>query len=45
MEYSGRYGIFDPEIINTYPVSERTNKVKLTDLIEPSNIDNLDIEE
>ena len=43
MEYSGRYGIFNPEIINTYPVSERTNKVKLSDLVEPANVDNVDM--
>ncbi len=29
MKYQGRYDIFNPEQIITYPVSERTNKVKL----------------
>ena len=35
MEYKGRYKVFDPGQIVTYPVSERTNKVKLDDLVEP----------
>ena len=35
MEYSGRYGIFDPAKINTYPLSTRTNKVKLENLVMP----------
>jgi hypothetical protein len=38
MEYKGRYKIFDPSQIVTYPVSERTNKVKLADLADPDNI-------
>lgn len=44
MEYKGRYKMFDTEQINTYPVSERTNKVKLSDLIKPEDIDKLKIE-
>ena len=44
MEYKGRYEMFDTEQINTYPVSERTNKVKLTDLIKPEGINKLQIE-
>jgi hypothetical protein len=38
MEYKGRYRIFDPARIVTYPVSERSNKVKLDDLVDPDNI-------
>jgi hypothetical protein len=38
MEYKGRYKIFDPSQIVTYPVSERNNKVKLADLVDPDNI-------
>jgi hypothetical protein len=38
MEYKGRYKIFDPSQIITYPVSERTNKVKFIDLVDPENI-------
>ena len=41
MEYKGRYKIFDAEQITTYPVSERSNKVKLDDLIKPEDIDNM----
>jgi len=32
MEYHGKYSIFDPRRIKTYPISERTNKVKYDDL-------------
>ena len=38
MEYKGRYNIFDPAQIVTYPVSERSNKVKLDDLLNPESI-------
>jgi hypothetical protein len=38
MEYKGRYKIFDTSRIVTYPVSDRTNKVKLADLVDPDNI-------
>jgi len=36
MNYRGRYNIFDPQEIRTYPISTRNNKVQLTDLMEPS---------
>ena len=38
MEYKGRYKAFDPEQMVTYPVSERTNKVRLDDLVEPDQL-------
>jgi hypothetical protein len=38
MEYEGRYKAFDQGQIKTYPVSERTNKVKLNDLLQPGLI-------
>ncbi len=38
MRYEGRYEIFDPAGIKTYPFKERTNKVKLEDMIEPGDI-------
>ena len=41
MEYKGRYKIFDPGRILTYPVAERSNKVKLDDLMAPSHLDNM----
>jgi hypothetical protein len=44
MEYKGRYKIFNPEHILTYPLSERSNKVKLDDLIDPDNINELAID-
>jgi len=34
MEYKGIYSIFDSKRIQTYPISKRTNKVKLEDLIQ-----------
>ncbi len=34
MQYKGRYSCFNPEKITTSPVSGRTNKVKLGDLID-----------
>ena len=43
MDYSGRYTAFDPSRISTYPLSDRTNKVKITDLVMPDHLDNLDL--
>lgn len=43
MEYKGKYKIFDPSKINTYPVSGRNNKVSLNDLVDPENIDKINI--
>jgi hypothetical protein len=37
MEYNGHYGIFDPAKINTYPLSTRTNKVKLENMVTPES--------
>lgn len=44
MEYKGRYTIFDPARINTYPVSTRNNKVKLSDLMEPDDLKKFEAE-
>ena len=41
MEYKGRYQIFDPAAIETYPAGTRTNKVKLKDLLKPENVLNM----
>jgi len=41
MEYKGRYKFFDPGQIHTYPVAERSNKVKLDDLLAPAHLDNM----
>jgi hypothetical protein len=38
LEYKGRYEIFDPARIVTYPVSERANKVRHGDLADPDEI-------
>jgi len=37
MDYEGRYSIFDPRGIATYPLTQRGNKVKLGDLVCPEN--------
>ena len=44
MEYNGKYKIFDPACIDTYPISERTNKVKLADIVDPDDIDGMSLD-
>jgi len=38
MEYKGRYRIFDPKRIQTYPIRGRTNKVHRKDIVRPEDI-------
>ncbi len=38
MKYKGRYEVFDPAQIKTYPVKGRTNKVKYSDLREINEV-------
>lgn len=38
MDYRGRYNIFDPAQIETYPVKIRSNKVRYSDLIWPDAV-------
>jgi hypothetical protein len=38
MEYQGKYPCFDAKRIQTYPVSQRTNKVKLKDLVNVQSV-------
>lgn len=38
VRYDGRYEIFDPSAIKTYPLSNRPNKVKLDDLSRPDQV-------
>ena len=38
MKYKGKYEVFDASLIRTYPVSERSNKVKLSDLVHPEEV-------
>lgn len=35
MEYKGKYDVFDVSQIGIYPVSERSDKVKLSNLVNP----------
>jgi hypothetical protein len=41
MDYNGRYKAFDLSRVNTYPLSTRSNKVTLDDLIRPEKLDDL----
>jgi hypothetical protein len=47
MNYQGRYRIFDPKQIVTYPISTRDNKVKLSDLLTPEQAmtENFEVDE
>ncbi len=38
MQYGGKYTIFDASQTRTYPLSSRTNKVKLEDLVFPKQV-------
>ena len=44
MQYDGKYNIFDINTVDTYPLSTRSNKVTLDDLIKPGDIDNIVID-
>ena len=44
MNYNGKYKVFDPNRITTYPISARTNKVTLKDLVFPKDIAGIDID-
>ncbi|UCG57908.1 MAG: hypothetical protein JSU70_00090 [Phycisphaerales bacterium] len=41
MQYRGKYKIFDTTGISRYPLSTRTNKVRLDDLVLPGDVDGL----
>ncbi|GAI90476.1 unnamed protein product, partial [marine sediment metagenome] len=44
MHYDGKYNIFDSSKIDTYPLSTRSNKVTLDDLVRPMDIENITID-
>jgi len=44
MQYKGNYGFFDVAGIKTYPLAERSNKVKLADLIGVDKVADIDVE-
>jgi len=44
MDYNGKYNLFDPARIKTYPLSMRANKVTLKDLLWPKDVDGLAFE-
>ncbi len=41
MDYNGKYNAFDLDRVNTYPLSTRSNKVTLDDLIHPEELGDL----
>jgi hypothetical protein len=43
MDYQGRYKAFDPRQITTYPLRDRRNKVTLSDLLFPGDLDTLEL--
>ena len=38
MEYKGKYNIFDAAAVKTYPLGTRPNKVKLENILHPSDV-------
>ncbi|HLB74069.1 MAG TPA: hypothetical protein VJJ98_08630 [Sedimentisphaerales bacterium] len=44
MKYKGKYSVFDARKVSTYPLSARSNKVTLDDLVRPEDIDNLPVD-
>ncbi len=44
MQYDGKYNVFDSSKIDTYPLSTRSNKVTLDDLIRPMDIEKITID-
>ena len=43
MDYRGRHDIFDSGRVRTYPLSVRSNKVTLDDLVRPEDVPGLDL--
>ena len=44
MQYKGSFGFFDAAQINTYPLAQRTNKVKITDLVTVDKVADINID-
>ncbi len=44
MQYKGSFGFFDTAQIKTYPLAERSNKVKLADLVTVDKVADINIE-
>ena len=44
MKYNGKFKIFDPNKIETYPVEGRNNKVKFNDLIFPEKVNEMNFD-
>jgi len=44
MQYNGKYSVFDPNRVSTYPISSRTNKVTVDDLVWPPDVDKLAVD-
>ena len=44
MVYRGKYNLFDPDKIRTYPLSTRSNRVTLKDLVGPGDVERIVID-
>ena len=44
MKYKGKYSIFDASEVRTYPLSTRSNKVTLGDLVRPEDVDKMSVD-
>ena len=44
MDYKGKYNVFDVGKVSTYPLSTRSNKVTLDDLVRPGDVDKLAVD-
>jgi len=44
MQYDGKYNVFDSSKIDTYPLSTRSNKVTLDDLVRPMDLEKITID-
>ena len=44
MDYNGRYDAFDLGRVNTYPLSTRSNKVTLDDIVRLEDLENISFE-
>ena len=42
MQYEGKYKIFQPDLINTYPLVSRANKVTQEDIANPADRNRLE---
>lgn len=44
MNYKGKYSVFDASKVSTYPLSTRSNKVTLNDLVRPEDVGKMSVD-